>query len=60
MPIFALSDDLAFPDPALAEDGLLAVGGDLSSERIVLAYKNGIFPWYNPGDPILWLSLIHI
>jgi leucyl/phenylalanyl-tRNA--protein transferase len=56
MPIFALSDDLAFPDPALAEDGLLAVGGDLSSERLVLAYKNGIFPWYNPGDPILWWS----
>ena len=56
MPIFALSDDLLFPDPKLAEDGLLAVGGDLSAERLILAYKKGIFPWYNPGDPILWWS----
>ena len=56
MPIFALSDELAFPDPSFAEDGLLAVGGDLSQERLILAYKNGIFPWYNPGDPILWWS----
>jgi len=56
MPIFALSDELIFPDPKLAEDGLLAVGGDLSAERLILAYKMGIFPWYNPGDPILWWS----
>ncbi|MDG1296507.1 MAG: leucyl/phenylalanyl-tRNA--protein transferase [Saprospiraceae bacterium] len=56
MPIYALSDELAFPNPSFAEDGLLAVGGDLSQERLVLAYKNGIFPWYNPGDPILWWS----
>ncbi|MBQ8161206.1 MAG: leucyl/phenylalanyl-tRNA--protein transferase [Clostridia bacterium] len=46
---------IAFPDPALAEeDGLLAVGGDLSVERLVLAYANGIFPWYEPGEEYLW------
>ncbi len=55
--IFQLSDELIFPDPALAEDdGLLAVGGDLSLERLVLAYQNGIFPWFNEDDPILWYS----
>jgi leucyl/phenylalanyl-tRNA--protein transferase len=37
-------------------DGLLAVGGDLSIERLIYAYKSGIFPWYNEGDPILWWS----
>lgn len=48
-------DKIWFPDPELAEpDGLLAVGGDLSAERLVLAYSNGIFPWYNENDPILW------
>ena len=49
----------AFPHPnkALTEpDGLLAVGGDLSAERIINAYLNGIFPWYVPGEPILWWS----
>jgi leucyl/phenylalanyl-tRNA--protein transferase len=57
MPVFSLSDRLAFPPPHLAtEEGLLAVGGDLSPERLILAYKNGIFPWYNPGEPILWWS----
>src|SRR5579863_10492795 len=46
-----------FPDPSLAdEDGLLAVGGDLSVERLRLAYQNGIFPWYNDETPILWYS----
>ncbi len=56
MPIYALSDDLIlFPPSDLAEkDGLLAVGGDLSSERLLLAYKSGIFPWYSDYDPILW------
>ena len=44
-----------FPEPKLAgPDGLLAIGGDLSVERLVLAYRNGIFPWYSKGDPILW------
>lgn len=45
------------PDQALAEpDGLLAAGGDLSAERLIYAYRHGIFPWYNVGDPILWWS----
>ena len=58
MPVFWLSDkDLSFPHPELAnEDGILAVGGDLSVERLLLAYQNGLFPWYNPEDPILWWS----
>lgn len=57
MPVFALGEELAFPAPELAEpDGLLAVGGDLSSGRIVHAYANGIFPWYSDDSPILWWS----
>lgn len=48
---------LEFPDPSLAdEDGLLAIGGDLSPERLVQAYKQGIFPWFSEGDPILWFA----
>ncbi|MBR1823711.1 MAG: leucyl/phenylalanyl-tRNA--protein transferase [Ruminococcus sp.] len=56
MPIYRLlMDDVSFPDPTLAEEnGLLAVGGDLSVERLLEAYSNGIFPWFNEGDPILW------
>lgn len=55
MPIFQLSNELVFPPPELAEpDGLLAVGGDLSPERLLLAYRMGIFPWFSEGDPILW------
>src|SRR3982750_1864427 len=55
--IFRLDERLLFPDPALAEDdGLLAVGGDLSTGRLLLAYQNGIFPWYSEGEPILWYS----
>src|SRR6201996_9184220 len=55
--IFRLDDRLLFPDPALAEeDGLLAMGGDLSFERLLLAYQNGIFPWYSDDTPILWYS----
>jgi leucyl/phenylalanyl-tRNA---protein transferase len=54
MPLFALDKDLIFPPVHLAEpDGLLAMGGDLSVERLLLAYQNGIFPWYE-GDTILW------
>ena len=46
--IFRLDERLIFPDPALAEeDGLLAIEGDLSVERLLLAYRNGIFPWYS-------------
>ena len=55
MPVFRLTDALIFPEPQLArEDGLLAVGGDLSPQRLLLAYQMGIFPWYSPGEPILW------
>lgn len=58
MPLFQLTQDLIFPNPELAEeDGLLAIGGDLSPERLLLAYSHGIFPWFNEGDPILWWSL---
>jgi leucyl/phenylalanyl-tRNA--protein transferase len=58
MPAFWLyNDEYSFPDPALASsDGLLAVGGDLAPERLLEAYKWGIFPWYNEDDPILWWS----
>ncbi len=57
MPVFQLSDNLVFPPPELAEEnGLLAIGGDLSPERLLLAYRSGIFPWYSEGDPILWWS----
>lgn len=55
--IFRLDKRIIFPDPSLAEDdGLLAVGGDLSVERLLLAYQNGIFPWYSDDTPILWYS----
>lgn len=57
MPVYRLNDQLIFPPPAFAEpEGLLAVGGDLSPERLVLAYSMGIFPWFNEGEPILWWS----
>ncbi|MDA3903389.1 MAG: leucyl/phenylalanyl-tRNA--protein transferase [Desulfuromusa sp.] len=57
MPCYQLDDELWFPPLEAAEDyGLLAVGGDLSPERLLLAYSLGIFPWYNPGEPILWWS----
>ena len=56
MPLFALDKELIFPPVHLAEpDGLLAMGGDLSTDRILLAYRSGIFPWYE-GDTILWWS----
>jgi leucyl/phenylalanyl-tRNA--protein transferase len=55
--IFRLDKRLLFPDTTLAEeDGLLAVGGDLSAARLLLAYQSGIFPWYNDDTPILWYS----
>jgi len=57
MPVFQLSDENIFPPPELAEEsGLLAVGGDLCEERLLLAYSMGIFPWYSGNDPILWWS----
>ena len=57
MPVYQLSEDLIFPSPYLAsKEGLLAIGGDLSPNRLLLAYSNGIFPWYSEGEPILWWS----
>ncbi|CAB1077950.1 Leucyl/phenylalanyl-tRNA--protein transferase (EC [Olavius algarvensis Delta 1 endosymbiont] len=57
MPVYQLSEDLVFPSPHLAsQEGLLAIGGDLSPSRLLLAYSNGIFPWYSEGEPILWWS----
>ncbi len=57
MPVYQLTDKLIFPPANLAEkDGLLAIGGDLSPERLLLAYSSGIFPWFSEGDPILWWS----
>lgn len=56
MPLFVLDADLKFPPVHLAEpDGLLAMGGDLSLERLLIAYRNGIFPWYE-DELILWWS----
>jgi leucyl/phenylalanyl-tRNA--protein transferase len=55
LPIFQLNNELIFPPADLAEpDGLLAIGGDLSTERLLLAYRSGIFPWYNEGEPLWW------
>jgi leucyl/phenylalanyl-tRNA--protein transferase len=56
MPVYRLDERLIFPPVADAEDGLLAVGGDLRPERLLLAYSQGIFPWYSEGQPILWHS----
>jgi leucyl/phenylalanyl-tRNA--protein transferase len=56
VPVFKLDERLVFPPPELAEDGLLAVGGDLCPDRLLLAYAQGIFPWYDEGQPILWHS----
>ena len=57
MPVYQLDARVAFPPPSEAEpSGLLAVGGDLSSERLLAAYAAGIFPWYEDPQPILWFS----
>jgi leucyl/phenylalanyl-tRNA--protein transferase len=57
MPVYQIPDELLFPDPEFAEeDGLLGVGGDLSPPRLLLAYANGIFPWFSKGEPIMWWS----
>ena len=56
MPLFSINNELTFPPVELAEpDGLLAIGGNLSTERLILAYHSGIFPWYE-GEHILWWS----
>ena len=56
MPIYRLTDDLIFPPVENAEDGIVAVGGDLLPERLMIAYHVGIFPWYSKGEPIIWWS----
>ncbi|MEP1033711.1 leucyl/phenylalanyl-tRNA--protein transferase [Ekhidna sp.] len=56
MPIYRLTDDLIFPPVQGAEDGIVAVGGDLLPERLMIAYHSGIFPWYSEGEPIIWWS----
>ncbi len=57
MPVFRLTDKLAFPPVHLSTpEGLLAVGGDLSVQRLLLAYRSGIFPWYSKAEPLLWWS----
>lgn len=54
---YAIADQLIFPHPSLADaDGLLGIGGDLSPQRLILAYQHGIFPWFSEGDPILWYA----
>lgn len=55
--MIVLTDKIEFPDVSLAtRDGLLAIGGDLSVDRLILAYKSGIFPWFELDQPILWWS----
>ena len=50
-----LTQEIQFPNPAITtEEGIIALGGDLSEERLILAYKSGIFPWYCEGEPIIW------
>ena len=54
---YAIDEQLIFPHPSLAdEDGLLAIGGDLSTDRLLLAYQHGIFPWFSEDSPILWYA----
>lgn len=55
--MFLLGKKIEFPDVELASpDGILAIGGDLSPERLLLAYQSGIFPWFSEGEPIVWYS----
>lgn len=56
--LFELNSECVFPNPLLSEDdGLLAIGGDLSPERLLEAYRSGIFPWYAEGEPLMWWFL---
>jgi len=55
--MYILSDKIWFPPTEFTSpEGILAIGGDLSVERLLLAYKSGIFPWYNEGEPVIWYS----
>lgn len=57
MPIYLLTEDISFPSVEGTENGIVAIGGDLSPERLMLAYHSGIFPWYSAGEPITWYSM---
>ena len=55
--MYHLSENIVFPHPKLSDpDGMLAIGGDLRPERLIHAYRRGIFPWYSSDEPILWWS----
>ncbi|MGS2725458.1 leucyl/phenylalanyl-tRNA--protein transferase [Psychroserpens sp. BH13MA-6] len=55
--MYVLNNDMVFPDVSLAsKEGILAIGGDLSAERLILAYRSGIFPWFEKEEPLLWWS----
>ena len=55
--MYLVSDELFFPPVEHSNaEGILAMGGDLNPERLILAYKSGIFPWFNPGEPVIWWS----
>ena len=57
MPVYLLNEDISFPDPNNSnEDGIVAIGGDLSLKRLIMAYSVGIFPWYSNESPIIWWS----
>jgi leucyl/phenylalanyl-tRNA---protein transferase len=57
MPVYLLNEEMIFPPVELADpSGVLAVGGDLSVDRLVLAYSSGIFPWFNENEPLIWWS----
>ncbi len=56
MPVYLLNESYEFPPAEGAEEGIVAVGGDLSPQRLLNAYKSGIFPWYSNGEPIIWWS----
>ena len=55
--MYLLDENIVFPPVRFADDsGVLAIGGDLSVDRLKLAYSSGIFPWFNEGEPIIWYS----
>ena len=56
MPIYQLNERIVFPPVEGAEEGIVAVGGELSTERLMMAYRSGIFPWYSEDEPIIWWS----
>ena len=56
MPVYLLDESCNFPPAEGAENGIVAVGGDLSQQRLLNAYKEGIFPWYSEGEPVIWWS----